>query len=336
MNEKQLKRLIEDYLNGTIGQHEKALLDKVLDSYDRPEDITKPLENEDLIKGDIFSGIRSVGMETYISKKSPVPSKKRLRFQWLSVAAAILILIGMGSLYFLDQPVKQTPAHQPEILSLVTDWGQRNTITLDDGTIVTLNAGSQLHYPKSFDGDSIRSVRLEGEAFFEVAKNPDKPFIIKTGEITTKVLGTSFNINSYDFNDMISVTVRTGKVQVESKSKDGKTKTVQLEPNEMAQYSKTAYALTKSKVDNENYLDWKNGIIRFSDISFDEASKMLSRWYGVAISFENNSLKNCHITARYEHAKLQVVLESIKFATKGMDYEFTDQRKILLKGHCLN
>ncbi|MAO16370.1 MAG: hypothetical protein CMH44_05755, partial [Muricauda sp.] len=171
---------------------------------------------------------------------------------------------------------------------------------------------------------------------FEVAKNPGKPFIIKTGKVTTRVLGTSFNINSYEFNDMISITVRTGKVQVESVSRSGKTDAVQLVPNEMAQYSRSNDSITKSIVDNDNYMDWKNGIIRFSDITFHEASKMLNRWYGVDISFENEALKKCHVTARYEHAKLQVVLESIKFATKGMDYEFTDQKKILLKGRCQN
>ncbi|MBC72131.1 FecR domain-containing protein [Muricauda ruestringensis] len=335
MNEKQLKRLIENYLNGNCTEREKTLLDKVLDSYDSPADITQPLEDEHRLQNEIFSKITSE-IEGDTSKVPPYPVKKRSSSRWLAVAATILVLIGMGSVYFSEQPLKQVPLHQTEILSSVTDWGQRNTITLSDGTTITLNAGSQLHYPKTFEGNTIRSVSLVGEAFFEVAKNPGKPFIIKTGKVTTRVLGTSFNINSYEFNDMISITVRTGKVQVESVSRSGKTDAVQLVPNEMAQYSRSNDSITKSIVDNDNYMDWKNGIIRFSDITFHEASKMLNRWYGVDISFENEALKKCHVTARYEHAKLQVVLESIKFATKGMDYEFTDQKKILLKGRCQN
>lgn len=335
MNEKQLKRLIENYLNGTCTDREKAMLDQVLHSYDSPEELTTPLEDEQELQAEIFSNIRSE-MGTDISNRTAIPVKKRSKTQRVAIAATLLVLIGIGSIFFLERPVEQIPVLQAELLSAATDWGQRNTITLSDGTIITLNAGSQLQYPKTFEGDSVRSVRLVGEAFFEVTKDPDKPFIIETGDLTTKVLGTSFNINSYEFNDMISVTVRTGKVQVVSISPDGSTEMVQLVPNEMAQYSKTANAITKSTVDNENYIDWKNGIIRFNDITFQEASKMLSRWYGVSLSFANNDLKNCHITARYEHAKLQVVLESIKFATQGMDYEFIDQRKILLKGRCQN
>ncbi|MAO18468.1 MAG: hypothetical protein CMH44_16650, partial [Muricauda sp.] len=179
MNEKQLKRLIENYLNGNCTEREKTLLDKVLDSYDSPADITQPLEDEHRLQNEIFSKITSE-IEGDTSKVPPYPVKKRSSSRWLAVAATILVLIGMGSVYFSEQPLKQVPLHQTEILSSVTDWGQRNTITLSDGTTITLNAGSQLHYPKTFEGNTIRSVSLVGEAFFEVAKNPGKPFIIKT------------------------------------------------------------------------------------------------------------------------------------------------------------
>nr|WP_293302753.1 FecR domain-containing protein [Allomuricauda sp.] len=332
MNEKEIKHLINKYLEGSCTQQEKELLDKILDSYDDQEEDGIYFDGEKNIKEEIYLGFAEKAGIAPETKKTPKPFYNYA----VKIAASLLILVGLGSAVYLESKTQPEQELAQSIITKTTEWGQRSDIVLSDGTRITLNAGSSIEFPESFEGATVRQVILDGEAFFEVAKNPNKPFLITTEGVTTKVLGTSFNVNSYAFNDHISVTVKTGKVQVQSTSKNGHVNTVYLLPNEKAEYSRENDMITKSKLDNDNYLDWKNGIIRFNDITFLEASKMLSRWYGIHIGFENSKLKNCHVTARYENAKLQVVLESIKYATKGMDYEFIDQENILFKGFCKN
>ena len=326
MTEKELQDLIDKYLSGNCTQQEQELLDKVLDSYNDEDASLQKIDQESRIKADIHSNIFK--KEIYSNKKQS--SNKR----WLHAVATVLILISIGVTFYHINPYEKEKLTSQSFITKSTEWGQRSTFTLQDGTKITLNAGSSIEFPENFNALSTREVKLNGEAFFEVAKNPNKPFIIHTQNVTTQVLGTSFNVHAYDFSENISVTVKTGKVRVQSENKVGDINTVYLAPNQMAAYSKKGNELITSTVANENYLDWKNGIIRFNDITFLEASNMLTRWYGIEIDFQSPSLKNCHVTARYEKAKLHVVLESIKFATKGMDYEFLENNKILLKGSC--
>ncbi|WP_276166411.1 FecR family protein [Zobellia alginiliquefaciens] len=328
MTEKELQNLIDKYISGNCSQEEQELLDKVLDSYTDADATLPEIEEEFRIQSEIYS---------HILKKGIAPNKTHSTktYKWLKIAAAmVLLLFSLSAAFYTINPFEKENVVAQSFVTKSTEWGQRSTLTLQDGTKITLNAGSSIEFPESFNALSTREVKLNGEAFFEVAKNPNKPFIIHTENVTTQVLGTSFNVNAYDFSENISVTVRTGKVRVQSENKDGAINTVYLTPNQMAAYSKKGDELITSTVDNENYLDWKNGIIRFNDITFLEASKMLTRWYGIEIDFQSPSLKNCHVTARYEKAKLHVVLESIKFATKGMDYEYLENHTILLKGSC--
>ncbi|MUH36931.1 FecR family protein [Zobellia amurskyensis] len=328
MTEKELQHLIDKYTSGRCNQKEQELMDKVLDGYNETEAPLIELEEETLIQDEIYSNI---------IKKRTIPTKTQpnTKYKWLKISAAIvLLLFSLSAVFYNVNPFAETEVIAQKFIIKSTEWGQRSTLKLQDGTKISLNAGSSIEFPESFNEHSTRDVKLIGEAFFEVAKNPNKPFIIHTENVTTQVLGTSFNVNAYDFSENISVTVRTGKVRVQSENKDGDINTVYLAPNQMAEYSKKGDELITSTVANENYLDWKNGIIRFNDITFLEASKMLTRWYGIEVDFQSPALKNCHITARYEKAKLHVVLESIKFATKGMDYEYLENNTILLKGSC--
>ena len=328
MTEKELQNLIDKYISGNCSQEEKELLDKVLDSYTNTDDTMQMQDEESRIQSEIYSNIIKKGI-------TPTQNQSLNTYKWLKIAAAmILLLFSLSAALYTINPFEKEDVVAQEFITKSTKWGQRSTLTLQDGTKITLNAGSSVEFPENFNNLSKREIKLNGEAFFEVAKNPSKPFIIHTENVTTQVLGTSFNVNAYDFSENISVTVRTGKVRVQSENKDGDLNTVYLTPNQMAEYSKKGDELITTTVANENYLDWKNGIIRFNDITFLEASKMLTRWYGIEVDFQSPSLKNCHVTARYEKAKLHVVLESIKFATKGMDYEYLENNTILFKGSC--
>lgn len=330
MREKELRLLVDKYLQGNCTPEERKLMDKVLDSYDTDQGPYVDIKDETAIQAEIFTNIRNKAQEQSGFKKK----SRALQPNWSKIAVAVCgLVVALGTMFWLMESPQTAPL-EPQTMAMETSWGQRSDFMLSDGSHVYLNSGSSLEFPKTFEGKAQREVVLKGEAFFEVAKNPQQPFVIRTENLATQVVGTSFNINAYTFNQSISVTVKTGKVQVSALGDGGNREQVLLLPNQKVEYGRSSGKMVTSMVDNENYLDWKNGIIRFNDIALSDAAQILSRWYGVHIDFANQKLPNCHITARYEKAKLQVVLESIKYAMNGMDYQFMDDRNILFKGFC--
>ena len=328
MDKEELHHLLQKYRDGTLTQEEKRLWDDVLDSYDGDGSPGIELEVDDSIGAGIYQELREE-----IKKREPLVSSPKRSWQWAKVAASIVLLIGLGYLtYFFTSGNNEAQEVQVKLLSKTTDWGQRSNITLADGTKIALNAGSTLEFPESFTHDSIRRVRLKGEAFFEVVPNVDQPFVVVTDNIYTRVLGTSFNISSYPFNEDISVTVKTGKVQV-SDFEEEDAQTVYLVPNEEVQYHREKKEMVKQKADGDSYLDWKKGVIRIQDKTIGETSKILSRWYGVQFEV-GSTVQDCHLTGTYENVRLQAVLESMKSAIKGLDYEFANEGRVILKGSC--
>lgn len=211
--------------------------------------------------------------------------------------------------------------------------GQKATITLMDGTTVLLNSDSKLVYPRQF-GDS-REVVLEGEAFFMVARDEHKPFSIKSGGLTTTVLGTSFNVKAFQDED-IEVTVATGKVKVSQDGTlpDAQSQELVLTPNQQAVYDISGKHLAKGEVDADRYLAWREGIIRLDNIRFEEAAKLLERWYGVNIILENKRIGNCVIIGgEFQNQSLHKVLRTVEL-TLDITYEFTEDGVIIRGDGC--
>lgn len=182
---------------------------------------------------------------------------------------------------FSIDTVKPIEQAVQEIVTKKTLKGQKLNLFLGDGTEITLNAESSIRFPKIFEGET-REVFLEGEAFFDVYPDKERPFIITSDKLQTTVLGTSFNVRSYKDENNISVAVLSGKVKV--KAIDEKQKVIAdnlLVPNEMLRFSKKDHGLVKKSVDIDKVLAWKNKTILFEKASFKEIIKELSRWYGV-------------------------------------------------------
>lgn len=325
MEEKELRSLIKKYLNKTSNPEERTLIEDRLSSVYNQEQGN--ISNEDEVKNDIFKSI--------IEEQQNIAKPKTKRLPWSGIAASLLLFIGVSILLFSLRPFGNTTQKETIVwVTKKTEWGQKSNIQLSDGSLVHLNSGSTLKFIKDFNSSEIREVVLDGEAFFEVTKNPNKPFVIKTSNVTTQVLGTSFNINSYSSNQSIVVTVKTGKVQVQSTSKKGDQKTLAITPNQRVTYNHLDRSMELGQVSNEDYLDWKQGIIRFRNTPMYEVADKLSQWYGVDIQFESNPQKLCSLTGTYTNAKLQVVLESIKHAANGLEYEMLGDGTILFKGFC--
>ena len=172
---------------------------------------------------------------------------------------------------------------------LIVPRGGEYQIVLADGTQVWLNSATKLIFPQNFTGKE-RRVVLSGEAFFEVARDENKPFIVETSRMDVKVLGTRFNVNAYTDNEMVSTTLVDGSVEVAS----GTQKPITLVPGEQA-YGE-AGELEKREVNVRLYTSWIDGRFMFNNVELEEIAKQISRWYDVEIFFTNENVKKIRFT----------------------------------------
>ncbi|WP_297032777.1 FecR family protein [Prevotella sp.] len=177
--------------------------------------------------------------------------------------------------------VKATSA-EPEMKTISTPRGKDYELVLSDGTVVLLNADSKITFPTRFTGNK-RTVKLVGEAYFKVSKNKHCPFIVETGNLYTKVLGTEFNLKAYPHSD-VNVTLIKGSVAVNAEGKE-----VMLKPGENAEYSENK-DIEVTTVDTEGYIQWKDGYFYFDNVPLIDVVRDLGRWYNVNIEIRNNSL----------------------------------------------
>ena len=313
MDEKRFRQILHRYFVRTTSKQDADLLQE-FDQKMRQKTprVFKSDAHREKVKTDIKKGL-------------PITSAKK-QYRLLKIAASLTILIGLGVMGVTltnDHRSSQVPT-----ITFATDWGQRQDIVLPDGTKVTLNAGSTISYPQRFTA-SKRNVTLSGEAFFEVVKNTAAPFTIHTDEVTTTVLGTSFNINTQD-KEHISVTVATGKVRVASDHDNE----VILTPNQQATYNPTSQTISTREVSLDKYLDWKAGILRFENVTIAEASKKLEQWYNVSIKVLNNDIANCRFSGTFNNEKLTTVLESLGYLKSDMEYTILENDEIHIKGTC--
>jgi len=319
MTEKEVKILMTEFLNGTISTTEEKLLEKF--------DASLILKNEDAI---FNSGEHKKRLGQKLSRRIRYQRNKKTNKSWVKIVASIAIVINIGVLvYYGLKNEKKTPRTISQIVE-TTEWGKQIDFTLADGTEIKLNSGSTISFPETFEG-STREVTLIGEAFFNVAKNPDKPFIIKSGDLCTTVLGTSFNINAYPNNNDISVTVATGKVQIGANNKK-----VYLRPNQQGVFHKNLDSISKKDVETSGLINWQKGILKFDDITLKEAFVHLEKWYGVTFVINNDQHLECHISASFENETLSNVLESISYVKNGLSFQPLKNNNILIKGNCID
>lgn len=176
----------------------------------------------------------------------------------------------------------KTTSDEPEMKTISTPRGKDYELVLSDGTVVLLNADSKITFPTRFTGDK-RTVKLVGEAYFKVSKNKHRPFIVETGNLYTKVLGTEFNLKAYPHSD-VNVTLIKGSVAVNAEGKE-----VMLKPGENAEYSEDK-DIEVTTVDTEGYIQWKDGYFYFDNVPLIDVVRDLGRWYNVNIEIRNNSL----------------------------------------------
>ncbi len=321
MTKEEFFELADRYHRGVADEKEVRLFEEFLDRMQNPAvpDSMDP-EQQEKMRTRLLSKInRHVNKEAEKGKKQP--------WKWIGIAAAVLFITA-SFLFLLSGSYSGWNDETVAVIQTkTTKRGQKSTIHLPDGTIVKLNSESELSF-SDFTGTGAREVSLKGEAFFDVAKDPERPFIVKSGGLQTTVLGTSFNISSYHDSDLQQVTVATGKVKVQQ---EGKNEFVMLLPREQASFDVRTAQLSKNTVDISRFISWKDGIIYLDKVTLADAAGMLEKWYGVNIEFENDGIRSCILSGTYRNDDLKNILDGIKYI-KNIDYKIKRDRTIILSG----
>lgn len=207
-----------------------------------------------------------------------------------------------GKIILNDQTVIDDQNEAPEkekINQLIIPYGNRSRITLNDHTVVWLNAGSRLIYPSVFSG-SKREVLLFGEAFFIVSKDESRPFIVKTSDLSIRVLGTQFNICAYPDDNVIQTVLTEGKISLRRNDADLFEDEIVVLPDQMAFFNKKTQITKIRQVDISYYTIWKDGLIKFSDEDLSRVIKQLERFYNISFGFNNPLIGSIKITGKLD------------------------------------
>lgn len=311
--------LIAKYLAGEATRVEKQEVEDWLNS-DPANQLTlnglkKAMRPHRLNEPD-FSG--SMEKDWLAIEKKVGGNKKILRVEavrqanwWLKIAAAFLILVTVGyAIWF----AANSPAFQDEQQYATLET--LRVVTLSDSSRVWLNRDSRLTISSDF-GDESRKVALVGEAYFEVAKDAARPFIVTAGDIITRVVGTEFNVKMVARHKTVKVTVTEGKVAVSNDEDEP----VYLTLGEMATYRDNK--LHKGKNSDLNFLAWKTGIVRFEGATLKEVCSFLSEHYNADIRLGEKSLDNQTITTVLDNLELQAALDIIA-TTLNLEIEKKD------------
>ena len=229
------------------------------------------------------------------------PAKNRWLYPLLRIAA--VLVLGLGIVIEFSPGLKQYFFNREQVRVAADKPVQ---FTLPDGTKVYLNTNARLYYPENFSGAK-RAVRLTGEAFFEVTPDREKPFVIATGKVFTRVLGTSFSVNA-PVEDSVLVTVVTGKVALEERDKEADQ--VIMNPGETGAYLKGQ--LTKAANGDPNFLAWKTGILTFQSTPLPEVARTLSRYYHRPVQLHSPALASCVLSTSFDHQTLEAALAELQ------------------------
>jgi ferric-dicitrate binding protein FerR (iron transport regulator) len=330
-NEDRSRELITKYIGNELNeQEEKELslwLEEDRNNRNELENAQKIWELCDQKDMDVFNtdnGWDKVNHRIHVPFHQKPDAHSTLFLTFTKIAAVFIALIVLSYLvgYLMGKP--------DETKITASTPMKDNPVILADGTKVYLNAGAELSYPKKFKSNT-RTVKLNGEAFFEVTPNKKVPFIIKTPNANIQVLGTSFNVLACNNCDSIQVAVKTGIVELSSPHNNnriliskGNTGVYYIHPNKLR--------LAPTDI-NTNSFAWKTDSIIFQNSHLVNVTLTLERIFGEKIIIDNENVKNCPITAQYKDRDLAKILEAMS-TSFGLQLTKTDKGYILTGSKC--
>lgn len=223
------------------------------------------------------------------------------------VAAILFIPLLITSIWILSRQLDSNSSQHYAFQEITSPSGIRSQVLLPDGTKVWLNAESTLKFQVPFQGEN-RNVDLQGEAFFDVVKDPGKPFVVQTDKVKIKVLGTRFNCKSYAEDENVQVALEEGKIALNIPGSFGSSEKI-LHPGEFAVVGKSNLQATITSEEIDKYIAWHTGKLVFSNSPMSEVAQMLERWYGIDVVVRDQEIMNYRFTTTFENESLFQVIE---------------------------
>lgn len=264
----------------------------------------------------IYDRIDAQGSEMKLSK-----SNKSNWSSYLKYAAVAVFFIGVA--------VAGKSFLAAEEVNFISAKENLEIIALPDGSVVTLSPNSKLTFPLEFDGE-LRSVSLEGKAFFDIQRDESKPFIVNTEQSKIRVLGTSFLVNTLTSNSTTEVLVKSGRVAVMNKEKE--VEEIELVAGEIGVLSASSSKFNKSSIANYNYLAWKTKLIEFEKEELKTVVEVLKEVYGVNIEVSDANILNCQMSAKFDHQSIDSILEILSL-TFSLELSKSSKKEYLLTGN---
>lgn len=299
--------LLEKQIRGLTSEREDRLIDAIFERMERRGLHRKLDATEEEIRESIKAKI-----ELELRPQKNYESVSRM------LAIVAVGFVGILMIAFVLLPTEDA-ASSAQMEERITNDRQKATITLRDGSKVHLNVSSKLSFPDPFGSDE-RKVSLEGEAFFEIAHDASRPFVVEVNEVETKVLGTSFNVNAYR-DDKVEIAVASGSVGVRENHdiKEATEQYLVLSPKQMAVVDKINHNVSVESIDVDQYMAWRSESISFDLLPFDRVVERLEAVYSMEIELEGYKEGDCLVRANYVNRSLYHVLYSLK---NVVDFEY--------------
>lgn len=249
-------------------------------------------------------------------------------FRSLTRIAAILTLpllaFTIWSLFFQKYSNSSVEVVQNDITwqEINSPVGMRSHVVLPDGTNLWLNAGSYLRYSIPFVRET-REVELTGEAFLDVSKNEQSPFVVNTGNSKVEVLGTQFNVQSWPESEYVRVALKEGKVKFRFTNEDETSKYCELSPNDLLEFNKNDKLVTRENTNIDKYIAWHQNIMILDNTPMTELVGLLEQWYGVKVVIGNDAIKRYRFTTTFDNEPLHRVLELLELSSPGIKITYT-------------
>ncbi len=330
MAPKDLDKLIEKYLEGNCTPAERDFIETWYTSLGT-ERLSSPVTDDDLAEtGDRI--LQHIGERTAGAGSHP---EQHARWYYSGIAASVLILL--AAIYHFSVPKNERDdalaAASPSFTEFTNDNPDSQRAVLPDGSIVLISPASTIRYLSATADSGPRELLLEGEAYFDVAHDRKRPFFVYTGDVVTRVLGTSFIIRNRGGNEKITVSVKTGKVTVYSRKTSYK-KTV-LTPNQEATYDSARDLLETQLADSPAYEEKRKLTteMHFEETPIPEVFAVLIDTYGIAIDFPTEVVAKCVLTSSFYEEGLYDRIEAICTAI-GATYEVVEARIVIESDGC--
>lgn len=321
-------RSLDDILNLITGNLAKDQKVKVLSDISNEPD-SKDLYRKAKTTWALMSSTREMSKyrieQSYqkLSKRiSSVPRKHSYYFVYTKYAASIILFLGFSALmYYIGMQATGDPVATVHFTSVIAEKGQISKVILPDSSVVWLNSETILTYDNNYS-KSNRNLKLSGQAFLDVKKNKDLPLVVFSRSLKVKVLGTRFDVKAYPEDNEVKVILESGKVELSSSI--DKTLNYRMTPGQRASYNISAKTIDIDHVEVQNLLNWKDGILQFSDTPMEEVIKMLNRKFDVDFEVSAPKVYRSVFNATFKNESLKEILDYIQFSCQ-INYRFVKE-----------